>query len=183
MTRIRTLQESDLDSVGEQTAELISDIVDPDTESFELGYSFELWVIDPDVETKTGSLDDVAKWSNRWHHQILSGQKAIAYAISVLEPGQPGPPIVGEVVESETAEKIQRAIKKIEKDEGSMDTSTLMLILQNYLVCTFWIRDARQVNVIDCPAVYRYLHPGELLTEDDFLNRLRREEPIIGRVK
>ena len=186
-------QESDLDSIGEQVAGLIDDFLEPDAEylnaesrgeeTFELSYPFELWVIDLSDRTKADSLDAVAKWSKRWHHQVRYKEKAIGYALSKLDPDKERSWIVSEVVKSKVAEKIDDAIMQIRENKDLKDDSELRLLsLQDYRVCAFWMKDAGEVYVIDCPSSFKYLRPKEELHQEKFLNGLLMEAPIIGRI-
>lgn len=192
MAHAKILSDEILGIVSEQIGELLPAVIDRyriESGTFELGDSFELWVLDPDYGIKSSqSLNQLTVATSRWHHQIIYCQndlrKPIAFAISA--PGNPGQNgrIVNEVSESEIAEKIDAAMKWIDGNPNLQgDPLTHLLILQNYSVFAFWLVDTRQVYVIGCPRDFTQLRPDELLREQNFLTGLRREKPIIGRYK
>jgi hypothetical protein len=191
MAHTESLPDDILDAVVEQVGMLLPSTADAmnldsrDVEGLiEMAETFEVWVLD--VNKIVEGVDDLAKLARTtgcWHHQITQDGAPQSFARS-CKVGDPGKWQVTELFESELAGKIDKAISWIDENVSG-DPLVRLLAVPAYQLNGFWLFDRvhSQVFLVDCPATLRYLHPGELLDEKDFLNSLRKEKPIAGRVQ
>lgn len=154
-----------------------------------LGETFEVWMLEGDaVRWHAASLRDLARPMSRLHHQVYVREKAKLYARSTPLAAEPGSWRVTEVFESELAGNIDKAIETIDEiDSDRADDSLVhLLVVPTYQTYAFWLlRDSWNdgVLVLDHPPEFTSLSRDRLLSQGEFLEALRGERPIIGRIR
>jgi hypothetical protein len=190
MAHAEALPEEVLDKVLEQVGVLLRGAFDSEQLSgaeVGLGETFDVWVLEADAVIRpTDDLRLLANPTGRWHHQVSVNGVVEAFARSVPLGATPDSWRVVEVFKSPLASKIDKAIVRVDDLHIVGDPLARLLIVPAYQVHAFWLlndKNVEQVLVIDRPEQFIHLHADQLLSYHEFLEALRREQHIIGRIR
>jgi hypothetical protein len=154
-----------------------------------LSETFEVWILDGNAVTQpTDSLRQLARPTGYRHHQVFIKGAAKLFARSTPPDAATGRWRVTEVFESELAGKIDEAIDLIDSmDRDDIDDPLVrLLIAPTYQTHAFWLlSDTKddQVLVLSRPPEFTSLRTDQLLSQGEFLEALRGEQHIIGRLR
>lgn len=153
----------------------------------ELTETFSVWALGADaVGEAAQSNADIqlfATPTGRWHHQVMFGSSAEAFARSTPLGIEPGSWSLREFFISPLADKIDKAVEWV--DQNIVDDPLVRLLtVPAYQVLALWLtRDGiigSQVLVVDAPIQYSTLQPCALLSSKEFIDRLLSEQHITG---
>lgn len=193
MAHAEGLADDVLKEVARQIGAMVSGVIGPDKlAEARLTMDktpFEIWMLGADALLQpTVDLRLLASPTGRWHHQVALDEKVIAFARSMPLGAQPSSWRVQEFFVSELAGKIASAARWVD-DENNVAGDPLVRLLDvpAYMVHAFWLlRDEgegeEEVFVIDCPKSFTHLSTDRLLSQFEFIEALRREQHIIGRI-
>jgi hypothetical protein len=127
-------------------------------------------------------LETVTRTTSGWYHQVLDSLKRPFYARSSERPS--GQFVVEELAQSALADGISNTISFVDQEFGD-DSEVVLLSAPAFLLTAFQIRSPKGAFVViaDRPSNYKDLPENVVLTEHDFVTRLRDAEPIraVGR--
>lgn len=176
--------------IAKQIGMLLPRIFDPELLSqaeVKLRETFEVWVLEADaVIQSTDDLSLLARPIGRWHHQVSIDSEVKSFARSTPLGATPESWRVVEVFQSPLAEKIDDALRRIDDLKLGDEWLARLLVVPAYQVHAFWLlnsEDVEKIFVIDHPAQFTHLLTDRLLSYDEFLVALRREQHIIGRLR
>jgi hypothetical protein len=155
--------------------------------SYDLTDTFAVWVLDEEaLSTKrTSSLSEMARFAERWHHQIRQGGEVAVYARSV---GSDGSDLsFQQLAQSELARSIDQAISLVDTYEKELagDWLVRLLIVPSYQAYAFWLvnqsseKDSK-VLLIEGAEQLSGVSRTEFFTDDRFVELLRRTRPVMG---
>lgn len=150
----------------------------------ELGESLSLWMLPADKIAESqepDALSEIAQTTGRWHHQLLFGGKALAFARSMPFGPDPASWRVLELFESPLADAIGAALEWLDAAQGE-DTVVRLLVVPAYQVHVLWLVGDHpgEVYIVDRPQTFKSMPVGKLMSEQEFLQALRAEKPITG---
>jgi hypothetical protein len=132
---------------------------------------------------------ELAKNTQRWHHQIKLNGKSLACARSGPAEDDETRGALHRLWVSSLAASIDRALDRVERDErirAAVGENPLvrLLVVPAYQVNALWLIDERartsQVLVLDFPRRSGQLESDNPLTSREFLERLRKRPKAIG---
>lgn len=190
MAHTESLQDKVLDVIAKQIVTLLPAIFSPE-ELFEaelgLGETFDVWVLEADaVIRSTDDLRELANPTGRLHHQVFINGVIETFARSIPLGATPDSWQVVEVFKSPLARKIDEAIRQVDDLYIDGDPLTRLLVVPAYQVNAFWLlnhESVEKVFVLDRPEKFTNLPTNQLLSYKEFLDALRKEQHIIGRVR
>lgn len=150
----------------------------------ELAESISLWMLGAaEIADAQAGLSQTAKKTGRWHHQLLFGGQALAFARSMpLGDGQdPASWRVLEAFESPMAGAINTALEWVVENIGG-DPLVRLLVVPAYQVHALWliVDGSAELYIVDCPQTFASMAVGTLMSEQEFLQALLVESPIVG---
>lgn len=189
MAHAANLTQSVLNVVTAQVDALLRGVFDPARFSqaqIEIVLTFETLMLEADaIIQPTDDIEQLVSPAVYWHHQVAINGETEFYARSKPEGADPESWRVVELFESQLAEKISQSMRWVNDNVGG-DPLVRLLIVPVYQLHAFWLIteiEEEQVFVIDCPPQLINLQPEQLLSEKGFLEALRREPHIVGRIR
>ena len=149
--------------------------------------SFQVWGLGSDRvrDDGTDDLRELVVDTGRWHHQIAVGGAPELYARSL--PGSPPGRTVREVAHSAIAARLDRAISRIDADSdlAGQDLVVRVLVASDYHLHAFWLLDQSGASQVLVVAADEHIDfdPTVLVAGAEFVDRLRRAEPVLGIVE
>ena len=156
----------------------------------DLGESFEVWTLPPDAleELAAGcTLQDIARQTGFWHHQIRSDQQALSFARSKPLGATADSWSLRQLFVSSLAEEMARAIDWVEENvpEG---LGVRYLSLPIFQIDAFWLIadptgpdfDWNDKIVIIRAGASSALKPLDVLSSQDFFEVLQKEDRGAG---
>jgi hypothetical protein len=169
--------------VGRQLAVLPGTQQRPKT--VRLTESFPVWQLTADRLRTSGS-DDLTVLADdlgRWHHQIAVDGKPTLYARSASSAG-PVDPTKFQVYDSPLAAKYHDAIRWVDENEDDgEDFRARVLVAPSYHLQSLWLlgeSGASYVRIVDAARRLQHLDRAKLYPSADFVQELRRVEPVKG---
>lgn len=152
--------------------------------TIELGETFEVWMLGRDKIMGRGKeIRSMAQNTARLYHQIFLGGKPGAFARSKQNTTEPDQWQVAAVFLSPLAENIDKAIAWVDNNVQN-DPLVVLLDVPSYFLHALWLMDNSNdfFLLASFPPQYNDFQYSRLYNSQDFLNLLRRRNPIIGRI-
>ena len=197
MPHAASVSEKHLNEIAGQVSGLIHYVVDHEqlfNKSIELRETFEVWMLGFDTigygAAHNVYLKVLARNLGRYHHQIMFGGIAEAFARSSVSTTDPGLPTLEELFVSPLAQKIDQAIEWVDQ-WVSGDPLVHLLFIPAYYLHAFWLIDANESSellIVDVagasPTDYETILSGlqaeKLYTDSIFLQALAKTAPAMG---
>jgi hypothetical protein len=147
-----------------------------------LGETLPVWVLGPRaLQRGAESLDRLAQPTGLWHHQIMTGERSVAFARSMPLGPAPADWKVQEATASPIAGAIAHAIRWTERNVDH-DAIARLLILPAYYLHALWLIGSHQGHIViaDRPAAYEALRLEHLYTTAEFLAAVAEQQPASG---
>jgi hypothetical protein len=178
--------------------------------SFELRETFAIWSLSIDrIEDGLRTdkdLVELARWTGRWHHQVVCNERPVGFArstnrsVAALD--------VCQLYTSDLAKHIDDAITWLDEfeaqnpDNAASNRLVRLLFVPSYQTHAFWlikeppkdspetlgssrvnpepVQAGSDVLIIDAPSYLEPLRPLMMLTSNELLEALREKEPLGG---
>jgi Papain-like cysteine protease AvrRpt2 len=129
-------------------------------------------------------LHELVEDTGRWHHQVKSGGKGVAVLARSAASGEiGGSHSIRECFPSRIPESIDKAIDWVNQ-HLKQNLVVRLLSVPAYQVDALWLYDESkhesQVLIIDAPKEFTNLERSRLLTSQEFLEALGKNQAIIG---
>lgn len=182
------LSPSDLEIIASKIGKILLSITEGNkiiSKNIYLAESFSVWMLFlENIGVKNKNFSHLVKQVGEWHHQINYEDHAEAYARTILLNSDIRDWSIEELVESEIALKISKAINWIDDNINQIDKNgnenpiIRLLIAPTYYLNVFWIKYPNNdaILIIDRPNIYETLEYNKLYKTDDFLSILSKIE-------
>lgn len=172
-----------LPAVAEEIAEIFGEegFAEPGRK-LKIGPPLEAWIagmVEP--ATEVTSLEDVARWTERFHHQVsVVGGKPIGYAVTMIEDGHA---VTCEVsAAAELASALEKGLSLL-RERADPSLHVRLLSVPEFQIKSLWTLrergDEEEVMIVRAPesAGFTLFEP---VTAEDLLAFLRSGVPICG---
>jgi hypothetical protein len=181
MAESHRLSKDALSQIAEGLATLAPIVFGPGVATVEIAESFPIWEIDQRVTSPLASLNTLAQFDERYHHQILLDGTPIGVAHSrhLREPNEWR---VVRLARTMLASYIDTALDIIDAAEPD-PTPVRLLKASPYRISALWLANEKneRVYVVSRPPYRRDIQLREFLTPADFVRSLAQERAFVQR--
>ena len=187
MLRMETQPEAVLRDVANELEKHLpkaAPLVDFEGEAVELGETLRIWALrDLTAEDLAAEIEP----TDDYHHQLYSGGRPCAFAVSEWVGDLAQPAAIVEIGTSPLVDEIEQAITWLDGHEESIiqtETVVRLLNVPRQHLHALWLHapvdGADRFRTLHLPFPFRYLEERRLYPADEFFRLLGMEEPVEG---
>ena len=187
MAYAKELPEDVLMGIASNIAEHLSGLKNISSSSpsvIELGETFEVWMLGKDKIMDQGNdVRSLAHNTHHLYHQLFLDGKPEGFARSKQSGTDPDKWEFASLFLAPLAGEIDKAISWVD-DNFKTDSQVVLLSVPTYFLHALWLmNDTDHFLLASFPPEYKFFQYRRFYDPEDFLDTLRRQNPIIGIIK